>query len=133
MSNERRACLYDPFCLDGTDCPGAHLKETESPSRTVMNLGLTIPRSPNASAASPPPAPTATLSAQGESSLPPPKRFKFSNENELEEMAKGFTPANTNRVTQWALKVFQDWRTARNKHLPVEQAVLENLLASSDP
>ena len=89
MSYKRQAFVYDPFCLgmcDWTDCPGAHLKETESPSRPVINLDLTLPPSLTAP---PPPAPTATLSAQGKSSLPSPKRFNFSDENELEEMAKG--------------------------------------------
>ena len=97
-----------------------------------MNSDLTLPPASNAVAAPPSPS-TASSSAQDESGLPPPKRFKFSNEKELQEMAKGFTPANTNKATQWALKVFDDWRTARNKQFPVEQAVPENLLDSSDP
>ena len=55
------------------------------------------------------------------------------NGNDLEEMEKICTPANTNKATQWALKVFDDFRTTRNKHFSVEQAVPENFLTFSDP
>ena len=45
-------------------------------------------------------------------------RFKFKKEEELFELFKGYTPANTNRSTKWALKVFDLWSQARNQHYP---------------
>ena len=55
--------------------------------------------------------------------------FWFKNEEELFELSKGYTLANTNRSTKWALKVRSQ---ARNQRYP-EDPIPENLLTSCDP
>ena len=62
----------------------------------------------------------------------PSKRFKFASEDELKELSKGYTPANTNKATQWALNVYKEWKQERKIHCSL-QAVPECLLTASDP
>ena len=44
------------------------------------------------------------------------RRFGTSSAGELESACKGYTPKNTERCTQWALRVFHAWRKQRNEH-----------------
>lgn len=62
----------------------------------------------------------------------PSERFRFSSEETLLELAKGYTPANTCSSTKWALNVFELWKQARNKHHP-EDPVPADLLVTCDP
>ena len=55
-----------------------------------------------------------------------------SSEENLLELAKGFTPANTRSSTKWALNVFELWKQARNTHHP-EDPVPQDLLVTCDP
>ena len=41
-------------------------------------------------------------------------RFKSSTSAEVESACKGFTPKNTERCTEWALRVFHSWRNQRS-------------------
>ena len=36
-------------------------------------------------------------------------------EKEMAVLSKGFTPANTQRNTAWAMRVFQEWKAERSK------------------
>ena len=45
----------------------------------------------------------------------PLQRFTFATDEQLTDLAKGIVPANTTRSTQWALRVFEDWKQARNE------------------
>ena len=47
-------------------------------------------------------------------------------------LSKGYAPANTNRSTKRALKVFDIWSQARNQCYPVDP-LPEHLLTSYDP
>lgn len=48
--------------------------------------------------------------------LAPANRFHATvTPEEEEKMAKGYTPANTNKNTKWAASVFKCWVTERNK------------------
>ena len=58
--------------------------------------------------------------------------FQLKSNEELVELSKGYTPADTNRSTKWALKVFELWSQARNQCYP-EDPVPEHLLTSCDP
>ena len=44
-----------------------------------------------------------------------PSRFKFLNENEIENVMDGVTPTNTHRNTGWATNVWDVWANARNR------------------
>ena len=61
----------------------------------------------------------------------PSKCFKFSDENEMEELAKGIIPASTSRATKWAMKTFVQWCTARNNQHQLD-IVLTDIATSSD-
>ena len=66
-----------------------------------------------------------------ESLGPTAKRFKFVQDNELQQLSKGFVPKNTATNTKWALKNFQAWKEARNSNLS-QDPVPDNLLETSD-
>ena len=53
-------------------------------------------------------------------------------DQELAELGKGLTPANTTRCTKWTLKTFELWKNARNQRFP-EDGVPEDLLTCTDP
>ena len=55
-------------------------------------------------------------------------RFQFKSK---EELPKGYMPANSNRSTKWALKVYDLWSQARNQQYP-EDPIPEHLLTSCD-
>ena len=38
------------------------------------------------------------------------KHFVAASEEEMEKICKGFVPKNTRKVTNWAVKVFEQWR-----------------------
>lgn len=59
----------------------------------------------------------------------PPKMFKFSTEEDIEELNKGVIPLNTSRSTKWAVKTFELWCQARNLEKSTEN-VPESLLRS---
>ena len=43
------------------------------------------------------------------------ERFDFNvTSDDLTCLMEGETPANTERLTMWAVKIFDDWRRARN-------------------
>ena len=44
-------------------------------------------------------------------------QFKIRSDQEMEVLAKGFVPVNTQRNTGWAMRVFQDWKAERSKKL----------------
>ena len=44
----------------------------------------------------------------------PTKRFVVASEKEMEQICKGFVPENTKKCTNWAVKVFEQWRVQRN-------------------
>ena len=50
---------------------------------------------------------------------------------EAEDLQKGFVPGNIQRCTQWAMKVFSDWKKAREG--AEEVACLEDLLELVSP
>ena len=62
----------------------------------------------------------------------PLQRFTFATDEQLTDLAKGIVPANTTRSTQWALRMFEDWKQARNERFKSDP-VPENLLLSEDP
>ena len=58
-------------------------------------------------------------------------RFQFVSKEAEEDLQKGFVPGNTQRSTQWAMKVFSDWKKAREAAL--EEACPEDLLERANP
>ena len=45
------------------------------------------------------------------------ERFaKAKTSTEVADITKGYVPPNTAKNTTWALRVFEEWRTARNKN-----------------
>lgn len=49
------------------------------------------------------------------------ERFDFNvTIDDLTRFMEGETPANTERSTTWAVKIFDDWRKARNATLPTD-------------
>ena len=60
---------------------------------------------------------------------PDTERFShISTEEDMAEMAKGFTPVNTLKNTSWAVKVFRDWQYSRNARVSDKNKCPENLL-----
>ena len=55
--------------------------------------------------------------------------FQFKSEEELLNISKGYTPANTNKSTKWTLKV---WSQARKQRYP-EDLIPEHLQSSYAP
>ena len=43
------------------------------------------------------------------------KWFVVASEEEMEQISKGFVPKNTKKTTNWAVKVFEQWRVQRNE------------------
>ena len=59
-------------------------------------------------------------------------RFSFDlDDDDFEQLSRGFVPENTAADTQKYLKLFQDWVEERNSRFP-EHKVLENILLSDD-
>ncbi len=110
-----QACYYDPFCLgmcEWTGCPDpiqlkpyeavkieqTHLQPTRpshQPAPPPQKMDQTLPLVSAVSAAS--------SNASIEAALPS-KRFKFASEDDLKELSKGYTPANTNKANSGLLK-----------------------------
>ena len=127
IDEPRSICSYgsgNPSCLgmcEWSDC--RPLPEPAEESQPHLPTSL----------ASPAPTVQPIASACGSKQpLLPSERFQFSSNEKLLELAKGYTPANTNNSTKWALKVFDLWRQARNCHSP-EDPVPEDLLTSCNP
>ena len=107
------ACSCDPYCLgvcEWIDCPRA-LHNSPRPAVPPISTTSTSP----------------TPSVQTAS-----KRFKFAEEEELSQFAKGLVPDNTNKSTKWALNNLEAWMKARNTSYP-DDPVPEDILLSSDP
>ena len=131
MNNKPRSIYADsssdPFCLgmcEWTDCRPlprlaaelqTHLQPTPAPHPCPVQ-----PSSSSSSASS------------SKQSLLPSEHFQFTSKGNLLELGKGYTPANTSHCTKWALKGFDLWRQATNKHNP-EDPVPEDLLTSCNP
>ena len=66
-------------------------------------------------------------------------RFKFIQDNELQELSKGFVPENTAMSTKWARKNFQAWKEARNSRrtrliqIGVSRFVVETRNTAGEP
>ena len=60
-----------------------------------------------------------------------PGRFQFVTKEAEEDLQEGFISENILRVTQWALKVFSDWKAARID--AQEEACLNDLLKRANP
>ena len=65
-------------------------------------------------------------------SLPSAQRFDFADDEQLSELSKGLIPENTSKSTKWALKVFSQWRDARNQRYP-DDPVPDDFLSTNDP
>ena len=110
------ACSYDPYCLgvcEWTDCPRA-LHNSPRPA---------VP--PNSTTANYSTSPTPSVQTAS-------KRFKFAEEEELSQFAKGLVPDNTNKSTKWALNNLEAWMKPRKTSYP-DDPVPEDILLSSDP
>ena len=46
----------------------------------------------------------------------------------MRKICEGYVPQNTGKATDWAVRVFHDWRTARNKSVGVAEQCPETLL-----
>ena len=106
--NYKQACSYSRSCLgmcEWTDCPGA-------------------------SAESEPCLPTSEVNEETHPSNSS-KRFKFTNENEMEELAKGIIPASTSKATKWAVKTFEQWCSARNSQHQLDSVPIDILTSSA--
>ena len=62
---------------------------------------------------------------------PPSKRFKFIDNEELQEMSKGFVPTNTSKNTKWGLNNFEAWKEERNNKYP-DDPIPEDLLETTN-
>ena len=51
---------------------------------------------------------------------------------EVADITKGYVPPNTARNITWALRVFEEWRCARNKKCTSDEVCAANLLDSPD-
>ena len=58
-------------------------------------------------------------------------RFQFISKEAEQNLQKGFVPGNTRRSTQWAMKVFSDWKKARE--VALEEVCPEDLLEHANP
>ena len=62
------------------------------------------------------------------------ERFShITSEEEMETISKGFAPANTEKNTAWATKVFREWLYSRNKRSGCENQCPEDFLEKGDP
>ena len=60
------------------------------------------------------------------------ERFDFNvTSDDLTRFMEGETPANTERSTAWAVKIFDDWRKARNESVSTELCP-ENIFTHED-
>ena len=59
--------------------------------------------------------------------LPSAQRFDFADDEQLSELSKGLIPEITSKSNKWALKVFDQWRDARN------QRYTDVFLSTNDP
>ncbi len=67
--------------------------------------------------------------------LPAKKRFASAvSDVDMAVMSKGYVPPNTQKNTDWAMNCFREWRSARNKEIPVgdERRCPEDLLEKGD-
>ena len=108
-----QACPIDPFRVgmcSWVDCPGNADVANLEPH---PELELSVSPLPTTSAA-------ATASAIDQPHPPSfsgcntSERFAFATDEELAKLAEGVVPANTAKITNWALKNFQLWMTNRN-------------------
>ena len=110
-SSESSVCRAgDRYCVgmcEWTDC--RHLPTLT----TDLKPHLSLPQTSCESLLPRPAKPSAS-----KQSLLPRERFQFFSEENLLELAKGFTPANTRSSTKWALNVFELWKQARNTQHP---------------
>ena len=97
-----------------TDCPGAQTTPSVSVETTPTNIPHPI-----------------SLSARVESSAANSTVPQFSSFVEDNELAKGMTPANTDKSTKWVLSNFCTWKEAKNWGYPSDQ-VPEGLFTCSD-
>ena len=61
--------------------------------------------------------------------LPKKKKARFntvSTNSEIEEISKGYVPVNTKRNTSWSMKVFSEWRSARDGDEKCPSDLFEN-------
>ena len=65
-------------------------------------------------------------------SLGRPRFEKPKSAEEMQEIFKGYVPANTAKSTAWGVKVFQDWRSERNRNVLEEQCP-SDLFETPDP
>ena len=124
-SSESSICRAGDRCCSGmcewTDCRPLPILTTD------LEPHLSLPQT-SCESLLPRPAEPST----SKQPLLPSERFQFSSEENLLELAKGFTPANTRSSTKWALNVFELWKQARNTHHP-EDPVPQDLLVTCDP
>ncbi len=76
---------------------------------------------------------TKTKLRKGE--LPAKKGFASAvSDADMAVMSKGYVPPNTQKNTDWAMNCFWEWRSARNKEIPVgdERRCPEDLLEKGD-
>ena len=62
---------------------------------------------------------------------PNPATSRFSaptSPSKMRKICEGYVPRNTGKATDWAVRVFQDWRTARNKSVGAAEQCPETLL-----
>ena len=60
--------------------------------------------------------------------LKKPARFSFTTLEDVQKAQKVVVPGNTQKATQWSLRVFQTWQSQRNEAFPDEQCPEEILL-----
>ena len=59
-------------------------------------------------------------------------RFDFSrDDDDFEELAKGFQPKNTRLSNSWALNIYSEWAKARREHMD-ESNITEMSLLTDD-
>ena len=57
--------------------------------------------------------------------------FSTASEAQYEQLAKGFTPKNTEKCTNWALNNFSEWCNQRNARFPDGDQCPEDLLTKA--
>jgi hypothetical protein len=64
--------------------------------------------------------------------VPTADRFKFSlDDSRFDELSKGFQPKNTVANTSWAIRVFEEWKKARNSSVDFQDNVCPSDLLSN--
>ena len=116
MTDPFQACLANAFCLgmcSWTGCPGNADMATSKP-----RPGHEQPPLPSTS--------NTTLEPH-----PSSGRFALVSDEELSKLGQGVTPANTAKITNWAVRNFQQWMSNRNKESPTDP-VPEDIFLCTD-